>query len=296
MSATLDRAYDIACSRRARVVMPEREDPRIAAAADILERDGLAEVVPLSPVKARHVDAMLSQRPMREAIARRLLNRPMMRAAAMVATGEAELMVAGAVAPTKRVIEAASMVIGLDDSTRTPSSFFLMVMPDGRELIFADCAVNVAPDAAQLADIARASADTAKGLLGHAEVALLSFSTQTSGAGASVDKVSQTAEITGFRGPIQADAALDPMIARQKGEDANQPANVLIFPDLDAGNIAYKLMVKLAGAQAYGPILQGFRRPICDLSRGTTVDEIVTATVLAIACGRLQRGAPNQVP
>lgn len=283
MTATLDRAFEIATARKPRVVLPEMDDPRIAEAAARLAAEGLAQPVSLVEQAEHHVDALTSNRDMRCTIAKRLLQRPLMRAAAMVATGEADLLVAGAIAPTRRVIEAASMVIGLDDGINTPSSFFLLVLADGQEFIFADCAVNVSPSAQELADIATASAKTATSLWGHAEVALLSFSTGHSGAGASVERVREAAEITGFPGPVQADAALDLVTAQKKQAALNGRANVLIFPDLDAGNIAYKLMVQLAGAKAYGPILQGFRKPICDLSRGATVDEIVAATVLSIA-------------
>jgi len=164
----------------------------------------------------------------------------------------------------------------------TPSSFFLMVFPDGREMVFADCAVNVSPDAAQLADIARASAASAESLLGAARVAMLSFSTGTSGDGDSVVRVREAADLAGFAGPVQADAALNAVVAAKKGITPVD-ANVLIFPTLDAGNIAYKLCQELAGAQALGPFLQGFARPVCDLSRGASVDDIVAATVLTAA-------------
>jgi phosphotransacetylase len=176
------------------------------------------------------------------------------------------------------------MSVGMAEGVETPSSFFLMSFPVGRELIFADCAVNVAPDARELADIARASATSAVALLGAARVALLSFSTGTSGTGPSVETVRAAAEATGFAGPVQADAALNPGIAAKKGVVGGD-ANVLIFPSLDAGNIAYKLAQELAGAQAIGPFLQGFRHPVCDLSRGATVDDIVAATVISIAMG-----------
>jgi phosphate acetyltransferase len=139
----------------------------------------------------------------------------------------------------------------------------------------------VAPDAAALEAIARASADTAKALMGDARVALLSFSTGTSGAGDSVDLVRSVAEATGFAGPIQADAALNTTIAAKKGLGSGD-ANVLVFPSLDAGNIAYKLCQELAGAQAIGPFLQGFARPVCDLSRGATMDDIVASTLVTI--------------
>ncbi|SPF76774.1 Ethanolamine utilization protein EutD [Aliiroseovarius pelagivivens] len=283
MTATLDRAFEIAAERKPRVVFPEMEDPRISEAAARLDADGLVTPVALVEQAEHHVNALTSNRAMRSTIAKRLLQRPLMRAAAMVATGEADLMVAGAIAPTRRVIEAASMVIGLEDGIQTPSSYFLMVLPDGQEFIFADCAVNVSPTSQELADIANASAKTAKSLLGRADVALLSFSTGYSGTGEAVEKVREAANITGFPGPVQADAALDIVTAQKKQAGISSRANVLVFPNLDAGNIAYKLLVQLAGAKAYGPILQGFRKPICDLSRGATVDEIVAATVLSIA-------------
>jgi len=195
-------------------------------------------------------------------------------------------MIAGADVPTRRVIEAASIAIGMAEGVRTVSSFFLMLFPDGREMIFADCAVNVDSDAEALADIARATAFSAQALLGEARVALLSFSTGTSGSGPSVDKVRIAAEATGFAGPVQADAALNAAIAAKKGAPGAGEANVLIFPSLDAGNIAYKLAQELAGAQAVGPFLQGFARPVCDLSRGASVEDIIAATAVTIAIGR----------
>ncbi|MBT53167.1 MAG: phosphate acetyltransferase [Mameliella sp.] len=282
--SVLDRAFDRAKARQARVVFPEIEEPRVAAACARLSVEGLAKPVGLIAPTEAMVVALVEGRGLKEPVARRMLERPLYRAAAMVAVGEAEAMVAGADAPTRRVIEAAAIGIGLAEGVTLPSSFFLMILPDGRELIFADCAVNVAPDADGLAAIARASETTVKALLGRAQVALLSFSTGTSGAGDSVDRVRRAAEITGFAGPLQADAALNPVIAAKKGLGAGD-ANVLVFPDLDSGNIAYKLTQELAGAQALGPILQGFRRPVCDLSRGTTVDDIVAATAVTLALG-----------
>jgi phosphate acetyltransferase len=200
----------------------------------------------------------------------------------MVAAGEAEAMVAGADSPTRRVIEAAGLAIGLAEGVSLPSSFFLMRLADGREMIWADCAVNLAPDAAGLAAIARASAASANALLGEARVALLSFSTGSSGAGPSVDAVRAAAEATGFAGPVQADAALNAVVAARKGAVFADP-NVLIFPSLDAGNIAYKLAQELAGVQALGPCLQGFRKPVCDLSRGASVADIIASTLVTLA-------------
>lgn len=280
--AVLERARAVSRERQARVVFPEADDPRVAEAMIALEAEGLCRPIGIGPVTDAQVSALVEMRGMKDALARRLLAKPLYRAAAMVAAGEADAMVAGADSPTRRVIEAAAMAIGPAEGVATPSSYFLMVFPDGREMIFADCAVNVAPDAVGLADIARASAATGAALLGVARVALLSFSTGASGAGPSVTDVRAAAEQTGFPGPIQADAALNPLIAAKKGLGSGD-ANVLIFPSLDAGNIAYKLAQELAGAQAIGPMLQGFRHPVCDLSRGATPADIVAATILTVA-------------
>ena len=282
--SVLENIFDRAKARAARVVLPEIEDPRIAEAAQQLRAKGLADPIPLSPVSDAMVAGLVERRGLKEAIARRMLAKPLFRAAAMVASGAADAMVAGADSPTKRVIEAASIVIGLRPGVRTPSSFFLMLFPDGRDMIFADCAVNLAPDAGQLADIARASEHSAKALLDRVDMALLSFSTGKSGSGESVDLVAAAAQETGFLGPIQADAALNPAIAAKKSLGQGQ-ANVLIFPDLNAGNIAYKLAQELVGAQAIGPMLQGFSKPVCDLSRGASVSDIVAATAVTVALG-----------
>jgi len=282
--SVLENIFDRAKARAARVVLPEIEDPRIAEAAQQLRAKGLADPIPLSPVSDAMVAGLVERRGLKEAIARRMLAKPLFRAAAMVASGAADAMVAGADSPTKRVIEAASIVIGLRPGVRTPSSFFLMLFPDGRDMIFADCAVNLAPDAGQLADIARASEHSAQALLDRVDMALLSFSTGKSGSGESVDLVAAAAQETGFLGPIQADAALNPAIAAKKSLGQGQ-ANVLIFPDLNAGNIAYKLAQELAGAQAIGPMLQGFSKPVCDLSRGASVSDIVAATAVTVALG-----------
>ena len=282
--SVLENIFDRAKARAARVVLPEIEDPRIADAAQQLRAKGLADPIPLSPVSDAMVAGLVERRGLKDAIARRMLAKPLFRAAAMVDSGAADAMVAGADSPTKRVIEAASIVIGLRPGVRTPSSFFLMLFPDGRDIIFADCAVNLAPDAGQLADIARASEQSAKALLDRVDIALLSFSTGKSGSGESVDLVAAAAKETGFLGPIQADAALNPAIAAKKSLGQGQ-ANVLIFPDLNAGNIAYKLAQELAGAQAIGPMLQGFSKPVCDLSRGASVSDIVAATAVTVALG-----------
>lgn len=281
MSA-LDRARDKARAQPPRVVFPELEEPRVAEAAARLEAEGLARPLPLAEPDAALAEALVAARGIKPALAARMLQKPLIRGAAMVAAGAADLMVAGAEAPTRRVIEAAGLAIGLAQGIAAPSSFFLMRLADGREMVFADCAVTVAPDAETLAGIARATVASAERLLGEARPALLSFSTGTSGTGPSVETVRAAAEATGLPGPLQADAALDAAIAARKGAGTGD-ANTLIFPSLDAGNIAYKLLQSLAGAQAVGPILQGFARPVADLSRGASVQDIVDTTVLTAA-------------
>ncbi len=280
--AFMDKVYEAARRRKARVVFPELGEPRVAGAVERLAAEELCVPLELGAVSEAQVAALVAARGMKEAMARRLLGKPLYQAAAMVAAGEADAMVAGADSPTRRLIEAAGMCIGLAEGVATPSSFFVMLFADGREMVFADCAVNVSPDAAALADIARASAGSAAALLGQARVAMLSYSTGTSGAGTSVERVRAAAELSGFAGPVQADAALNAGIAAKKGIGGGD-ANVLIFPDLDAGNIAYKLCQELAGAQALGPFLQGFRRPVCDLSRGASVADIVDACAVTAA-------------
>ncbi len=277
-------AREKAAARKARVVFPEAGEARVAQAMERLASEGLADPVGLSDPTEAQAAAIVENRGMKPAMAERMLAKPLIRGAAMVAAGEADVMIAGADSPTRRVIEAAGLALGLAEGVSAPSSFFLMVLPDGREFVFADCAVNTDPDAEGLASIARLADAAGSALFGTAKTALLSFSTGSSGAGPSVDRVREAAEAIGFAGPVQADAALNAAIGAKKGFDGGA-FNTLVFPSLDAGNIGYKLVQELAGAQAIGPILQGFRKPICDLSRGATPDDIVDATVLTLALG-----------
>ena len=240
-----------------------------------------------------------------ERIAKRILRKSLYFGAMMVRRGDAQGMVAGTVNLTASVIRASSLIIGLQEGISLPSSFFVMNVPgfaggENGACIFADAAVNPDPTPSQLADIAISSARSAKILLGwEPRVAMLSFSTKGSAYHPLTKKVLEATEIAKRKAPhllidgeLQADAALIPEVAKRKvkGESAVAGrANVLIFPDLNAANIAYKLVQHLGKAEAYGPLLQGFFKPVSDLSRGASVGDIVGA--ITMVCVEAQGAA-----
>jgi phosphate acetyltransferase len=232
-------------------------------------------------------------------VARRMVAKSLFHGGMMVACGDAHAMVAGAASATATVIQAGALTVGLAPGIGTVSSYFLMIVPDlcgerDKPFVYADCAVNIDPSAEQLADIALASAQSAATLLADTpRVALLSYSTHGSADGPSAEKVREALRLARSRRPdvlidgeLQADTAVVPRVAAKKLKEATDVAgraNVLIFPDLDAGNIAYKLTQYMANAKAIGPFLQGFAKPMADLSRGATVSDIVTTAVITLA-------------
>ena len=332
MSKLMNSIYDKAKKLYKHIVLPEGEEERIINAAKaITERkiakitligrkdvimqkagtlDGINIIDPYTSDKtAKYINLLVELRQAKgmtkEKAEQLVMGDNLYYGCLMVKAGDADGMVGGSVRSTGDVLRPALQIIKTKPGVSTVSSCFIMSLPEeapgykyGQEgvLVFGDCAVNILPTAEQLADIAIASADSAKTIAGIKEpkVALLSFSTKGSAKHENVDKVTTALGFVKEKAPelccdgeLQADAALVASVGKLKapGSTVAGEANVLIFPDLQAGNIGYKLVQRFAGAEAIGPVCQGFAKPVNDLSRGCTSEDVVgVVAVTSLQC------------
>ncbi len=275
------------------------DEKKIAAKCPDVDLTGVEIFNPDKKDLSKYADLLYELRKakgMEKAEAAKLVHNPLYLGALMVKSGEVDGMVAGSVNSTGDVLRPALQIIKTAPGIKTVSSCFIMVLPEFSKygengvMVFGDCAVNPNPTAEQLADIAIASASSAKNIAGiHPKVAMLSFSTMGSAKHELVDKVTEAVKIAKKAAPeleldgeLQLDAAIVESVAKLKapGSKVAGRANVLIFPDLQAGNIGYKLVQRLAGAEAVGPICQGFNKPVNDLSRGCSADDVVNVVAM----------------
>ena len=318
--------FKLATKDKKTVVLPESEDERILRASEILLKSGAVNLILLGDENEVKFDAdklgvnlngakfiNLEKNEYEERLtaalfearkskgvsmeqARKLVGDRTYFATMMVQEGLAHAMVSGANTTTAHTIRPALQIIKTRPDSPLVSSSFIMCFAE-EILIYADCAINPNPDARQLAQIAIASADTARAFGLEPRAAMLSYSSGDSGSGEDIDLVRSAGEIARkldsaikIEAPVQYDAAIDPLVARKKllNSDVAGRANVFVFPNLNAGNIGYKIAQKSANCVAVGPILQGLKKPVNDLSRGCTVADVVnTALISAIQASRI---------
>jgi len=290
--------------RNKTIILPEIEDIRVRQAAEFIEKEGIAKILLLgdSQLDAEKIESyaqsyyqLQKHKGITPEDAKRTLQNPLYYAAMMTRVGEADGFVAGAAHTTPDVARAAIHCLGVDEKINIASSCFLISVPDcvyGQEgaFIFADCGIIPEPTSRQLACIAVSSAGLAKEVLGITPaVAFLSYSTKGSAKSRSQDKIREALGMAHemdpallLDGELQVDAAIVPEVAEIKYPDSpvKGRANVLVFPNLDAGNISYKLVQRLAKARAAGPLILGLNKPCSDLSRGCSVEEIIDCVAI----------------
>ena len=315
MMPLLHNLTNKAIAKFPRILLPESADPRIIQAAEIISRKKIAQVILLGSntnpssgieyiniddedLKMEYANSLYERRKHKgldliEAL--ELISNPSVFAMVALLRGDVDGVVSGAITPSQEVLSNALRIIGVSEGSQLVSSLFLMVFDEnhksyGENIIFSDCAMNIEPSSEELVEIAKSAYKTAESFLeDQPKLAMLSFSTNQSAKHAQVDKVRLATEAlrdelpkADIVGNIQLDAALDKNVLKIKYPETSfiPPANVLVFPNLDAANIGYKLVQRFSGAKAIGPILQGLAKPVNDLSRGCSVDEIVDTVVI----------------